>query len=660
MKFPLINIGRENKRYKHNMDSLISTTTDFGSVFPLKHYFLPNNSHVNIQTRANIRLAPMPVPTMGSCKLETFTTFVKMKEIYDPWEYFLSGTTYTSSVKSYVPTSLPSIPNYVLFDILLANSYITIYDGSDNETLYDNGYAGEVTLDTSTSTFSDFTSLLPFSSYMGSLLSAHHCTSSSDDGFSDIGSADLIYNFQDTSSTSKIACARLSLFGKHLFKIFTGLGYKINSSSYEVCVLPLVAFYKSYFDTLVPKRDANWVSTSCFKYINHVVLNNSTYTVSKNITLFFAFILELGRCYYVSDPDFVSAHVSSINNGSGATVSLVDGSDMTSVSDTGVGYPNLIDTQGGIQTSSVSRPAIELMNQLTKLINKSSVLGKDVRQYIKSVFGYDMPDEDVKFVGSSSIDCEITDVLNTAATSEGYLGEYAGKGIGQGQTNTYNFDASGFGYLFVSAAMVPISDFCQGEDSDISMLTRFQVPQVETDCKGYESTPVSRIIGQCFNNFAESYASGFGYIPRYSGFKISNNIINGDVALPSTRESLMPYNLQRFISDSVIDKDSSDIWYIRNFNPSYIKASPYWRYIGRFKNLGNFDRIFYNQPVTDYYGQYMYISEFLDIDQEIVDFDDNFIIDAYVDCTLTNNLKSLSDSFDTDAGVGSETSVEHQ
>ena len=223
----------------------------------------------------------------------------------------------------------------------------------------------------------------------------------------------------------------------------------------------------------------------------------------------------------------------------------------------------------------------------------------------------DLPKSNV--LGDSDFMCLIDDVFATSGTEENALGEYAGKGIGSGQTDKMHFETECFGYLIQLTCVVPMGGYVQGmRDCPIE---RMDFYQSEFDSLGQEPMSKSNFLNRKFvlPTF-DVDDSVFGFRPRYFGLKIENNLANGGFSLHSQQAQFLPYCLDRIftVSDDPAKPDD------------YVPDEEL-RYIGRYEKFGNYDRIFYDTTGLT----------------------DNFIIHCLQDLSMYAPMKPISDSYDT-------------
>ena len=482
---------------------------------------------------------------------------------------------------------------------------------------------------------------------------------------------------------------RLKPYAKNLRKILIGLGYSFNPFDTELYTpFKILAFFKSWFETFVPNRDVQFTDTQVYRIIKSFDNVSPTETITSQMAGLFLDYFRNAFSYYsspdyfsasianlgdttldstqkftisspwdgsindydnisaVSSPDNVSTNVEgSINFGSTTVPRLVglntDGSMRVATGGT-VGSPTLGQTNVNFSpTSSISPLGLNMVLRLLRFTNKNNVIGRSIRDYAKSHYGIDDLQTDSNMsvkINSNRVDINFDDVMNTAASPDAFLGEYAGKGIGYKESDTTYFTAEDFGFLICMSVIVPESGYFQGSLKENKIFDKFEFFTEEFDALGYDV--ITR--GEIKNDFdveSENYkpstafdtSKGFGFIPRYSHFKVGRNIVNGDLTLRSTREGLKGYYLDKIfpsVKEKVIELDSQrNIESIDLVEPDYLPSvvSTNIRKIDLQDNVGNYNRIF----------------QYTDVDL------DHFIIQKVFDFEVVAPWKSLSDSFDT-------------
>lgn len=651
-----ISLGKSTKKYLRNTDFDNNTTMDFGFCQPLFCQFLLPDSNISVSAKQLVRLAPMPVPSFARVSLVNKFVFVPWSDLCGYYEAMLSNMPYNGSV---VPTELPFVFNAYLSMCLLDNglgSVATFYE-------VDPTVPSPITYKMCTAM-----DALKYSDSLQTLweteLSSHGCNkkftltpAQYKDSAVSPNSADYLVNFV-SGEKHVIAAFRYSTRAKHLRSVLIGLGYSLAMQDWsKVIGLPLFAFYKAWFDTYAPKRSVAWTDTAVFKFLKSVS-DDYLPNLCNDEDNMDSILRALSDCYYVSNDDFVSVHRPDID-----TVSL--------------GTFSFVDNNGGISASqaisSFSQPsvigdirliALDVVKRLTRFVNKDSIIGQKMSTWVRNHFNAQVANslyQDVYQVKTDILPLQINDVFSTADTADASsqsgerLGSYAGKGIGFGDTGC-KFHSDRHGYLLCISAIVPKSGYFQGNDTSLYGLDRFTLPSADFDALGMEVTPFGFIAGDIgYTDMTASsdqkldYSAGFGFVPRFSGYKFKKNIVNGDMSRRSLIDSMSPYYLDRILQtgdalyQSLADNKFAQI---RQFYPSLPKASEQWRYLTRYPWLGDYDRIFYNDDV--YHG-----STSTPVDSSSQDIDgsaarpDNFIVQSLFTMRIQDVLKPLTMSYDT-------------
>lgn len=664
-----ISLGKSTKKYLRNTDFDNNTTMDFGFCQPLFCQFLLPDSNISVSAKQLVRLAPMPVPSFARVSLVNKFVFVPWSDLCGYYEAMLSNMPYNGSV---VPTQLPYVYNAYLSKCLLDSSLGSVATFYEVDTTVPSPITYKMCTAMDALTYAE-----SLATQWETELSEHACNknfSFTPAQFKDTAvspnSADYLVNFV-AGEKHVIAAFRYSTRVKHLRSVFIGLGYSLALQDWsKVNALPIFAFYKAWFDTFAPKRTVAWTDTDVFKFLKHV---SDSYFVNlgndeDNMDVVFK---SLSDCYYVSNDDFVSVHRSTLEN-----VSL---NKFPFITELGVSTstPNFTTSQQpySYSTNALSLISFDVVKRLTRFVNKDSIIGQKMSTWVRNHFGAQVANslyQDVYHVKTDILPLQINDVFSTADTADASsqsgerLGSYAGKGIGFGDTGC-RFHSDRHGYLLCISAIVPKSGYFQGNDTSLYGLDRFTLPSADFDALGMEVTPFGFIAGDIgYTDMTAStdqkldYSAGFGFVPRFSGYKFKKNIVNGDMSRRSLIDSMSPYYLDRILQtgdalyQSMADNKFAQI---RQFYPSLPKASEQWRYLTKYPWLGDYDRIFYNDDV--YHG-----STSTPVDSSSEDIDgtaarpDNFIVQSLFTMKIQDVLKPLAMSYDTFDEDSDNTSTE--
>nr|DAH88965.1 MAG TPA: Major capsid protein [Microviridae sp.] len=456
-----------------------------------------------------------------------------------------------------------------------------------------------------------------------------------------------------SKSATEYYCVRLGRLGRIMRAAFVGCGYSLNVADKDnISSLPLLALYKAYFDSYAPLRDVSWSSTYCFRVIDKVfelgIVGLLDSSILSDVWSFF--MVEFPNLFATYEDDFLSIHRLSANTQNpsdltGGQLKQPYGNLSTDVSVDfdDVSSKTLHSPQNSDGAASpITLLSLQTLQRLQRFINKDSIIGKKVSDWLSVHFGAQVATDYFKNaynIRDIVTRCDINDIFSTADTtgSDGdYLGAYGGKGLGFSDSG-FSFHAPTFGFLFVIGAIMPKNGFYQGTDLTLYAKDRFTFPSADFDALGYELTPISVVRDDGGTDISPS-ASAFGFVPRYSGFKVKKDVVNGDMSRNSTKHQLSAYHLERMLSTPTYS-------YTKNTDGSVVitpagagftpAASQSWRYVSRYPWLGNYGRIFYND--TDNYT----------LNSDPYDVDDQFIVQSVFDVKLTNKLKPLSESFDT-------------
>lgn len=666
MKFPNVSLGRSTKTYTHNMSFDNSTTLPFGVVQPLMSQRLEGKSKISIDMRQLVRLAPMPVPTFARMFMNNEVSFVPMVDVCPYYEALITGLSFSGTEKTYYPTELPQTSNSTLLYLLLTSddTYFSIYDRtglqiapSDEYLLTINGFL--------------FSELFGTNSWTNPpvfpVLKEGQCLSAYDNAILPTG-CDFFLNVQaQNTEQSYMIAFRFGPAARRLRSILIGLGYSLNIDNTPVSFIPLLSFYKAWFDLYYPVRDLSWTDTNAFKLVRFIEdykysfifdtrVMSSSYN-KKMYDTFLAFISDLRNVFYVAPDDIVSVHRLTPNLSSGIDISYIDYN-----GEEGLGVGRADSTFQPSLTRNVSLISLQVLQRLTRYFNKNSVIGRRISEYVKVHFGADVANslyKDAFHLHSFTFPLSVDDIFSTSDTFEQVsdtkskgelLGSYGGKGIGFDRSHV-EFTAPCAGYLFVLGSISTPTGYFQGNSGDLYVTDFDTVPQADFDALGFELSPRGQFFGfndVYYNSLGsanyKNLGQGFGFVPRYTGLKYHKNIVNGDISRHSTSASLSPYHLNRILTPSVVDlysvEKSGSVAKL-NLDVKSVQlpgSSTAWRYLTSQPWLGDYNRIFYNSgdlmPNTnDWYG---YFGP-----------DDNFIVQTVFESKVTNYLKPLSQSFDT-------------
>lgn len=683
MSFKSVLLGTSaNKNYTHNMSFDNNTTMDFGFLQPLLSQYMLPKSTIKVDSKQLVRLAPMPTPSFARMYLQNYARFVKMTDVVPYYESLLSGISFTTSSGTTVrPVRMPVTTNSFLLWFLLTMSRCTVYERyvlNPNKPPLEYGwrpikFVNNVHLDWVLKL------LLNRFSFDASLtVNRLPVLVDTDDFVISPMQADYILQADyadDGRDGQYMLCFEFSSDVKHIRKQLIGLGYSLNGEDNKpVSIAPLLAYYKAYYDYFGLTREKQFEQTTCFRVIGLIWdYYTSFYQIdatvtSVNLSVFMSFLSELANLYYTDASSYIAAHrslplngadIPNIDTGRYSLSEYMSNSTRSKyyIYENSYGVPD-ISTNPGRSTWL----SIDLLRRLSRFVSKDSVIGKRLSDWVKVHYGSDVSFtlfEDSFNISEWRTAIDIDDVFSTSETADvgnknkgDYLGAYAGKGIGFGKGG-FTFKAPTHGFVFVMSCIVPISNIFQGNDPTLYAIDNDTIPHPEFDALGYEFTPKGVFLSDNFllgsTDDLGLTEKGFGWVPRYTGFKVKKNIVNGDMCCGYYKRDLLPYFNDRLIlshsasltpitDEKGVETGNYKFSIANNNVPS---ASTSWQQICKYGFLTNYNRLFYNSTadlLDDFYFKPRPLEYGLN---------DNFITQTVFDVRVTNWLKPVQNSYDT-------------
>ena len=152
-----------------------------------------------------------------------------------------------------------------------------------------------------------------------------------------------------------------------------------------------------------------------------------------------------------------------------------------------------------------------------------------------------------------------------------------------------------------------------------------------------EVTPRGALIGDNFiaSKSGEFTDKSFGFVPRYSAFKVKKDVVNGDMYLGHFKRDLQPYYLDRIpynnFIENVVQEKNGLIHVVGLTFGNSPNSSTNWQVLDGKTNIGNFNRLFYDEGnISSDYNK-----------------PENFIVQTVFDFKVKNFLKPISESYET-------------
>lgn len=456
---------------------------------------------------------------------------------------------------------------------------------------------------------------------------------------------------------------KLKPAGKRVRQILTGLGYWFNPNiNMPTCNwLKLLAYYKAWFCLFRPQRNISFTQTKCYEMIKRMEVPSTAFAypaydfifdlgTTTNAYLpqdYFGMALErpydsfndLGYAFDSARLDVPTFRSNNSDLALGAYISFTgddsNKSKLTVHSDYGSGL-----TQEFPALVQASLHAL-------KYVGKNSVVGRSIKKYLLAHYGISIDEshdvDSVRFIGEVTTPISISPVQSTASTEQDELGAYAGYGIGiNRQDNSFTFEnKDNFGVWLTLTCIMPKSGYYQGVLRENQSNGRYEFFTSEFDAMGYQvlnrgevscDYPVATQDFNLVNRYEPNKA--FGFVPRYSHYKVGRDIVNGDLSLRSYEAQLSGFHLER-----KLPYETKASWILFNTQGDWNKIIPCidaptflpslvtdeFRKIDPLDKIGMYNRVFYDESVND----------------------DHFIIGSVFSVTAYLPAKSLSESFDT-------------
>lgn len=667
MSFKNIVLGVQRKKYTHNLSFDNNTTMDFGVLQPLLSQYMEPKSNIKVSAKQLVRLAPMPTPSFARMFLRNYATFVKMTDVVPYHECLLAKLPFSTGSSTYTPVKMPFTDCRTLTFFLLSMSKYGVWWRSSSTQVYKPVILSDIPnigASAQNAFLSEFDIKLPknANSLVKDFTSNIVAASSVDDmTFSPLAS-DYTVSLNDGQY---VFCFQFNTKVNAIRKQFLGLGYALNMyDTNELSLAPLLAYYKAYYNLFGLTRDLPFETTNCFSLVK--LIEGYSIDFSKKTILevasttstygkFIAFLRDLGNLYFTDSNSYIAAQRSSLSNDSPARLpSSAPTLQYGSVSfrqSTDTTLPTITNNGTSLSISSLS---LDLLKRITTFVNKDSAIGKRLSDWVKVHYGAEVSNslfEDAFRLNSWSTAIDIDDVFSTSDTADvgsankgDYLGAYAGTGTGFSKSG-FSFVAPVHGYCFVLSCIVPITNCFQGIDPTLLGIDLDTIPQPEYDALGFEATPRDVFVSDndvCVKP-TKPYNDTFGFVPRYTGFKVKKNIVNGDMSKGYFKTDLLPYFNDRMFYNNTVKFDPKSDGTLMSFTSDNVpNASTEFQKICRYAFLGNFNRLFYNSgslfpstgSATDSVPSASYLS-------------DNFIVQTVFDVRVSNWLKPVQNSYDT-------------
>lgn len=157
--------------------------------------------------------------------------------------------------------------------------------------------------------------------------------------------------------------------------------------------------------------------------------------------------------------------------------------------------------------------------------------GARYNDQIRSHFDTIVPDfrlQRAEYLGGGKQPLIISEVVSTAESEAGPLGEIAGHGISAGKTNSFGYRSSEHGFIISVLSVLPRTAYSQGVERMWTRTDKFEFAWRELANIGEQAIKNKEVYFSFDENEKDEDNDDFGYIPRYSEYKFAQDRIAGD------------------------------------------------------------------------------------------------------------------------------------
>lgn len=662
----------KKQSYPHKYNSALNTTSNFGTVQPIFVRALAKDDKVDITPNLVTRCAPMVAPAMANFNTHLRATFVPYSDVFEAYDAVKTGQKYMNK-NTFI---YPMVTNNQLFMWLLLTgcfALVPVMNTSSSSTgkeiqwtIYDNNEITKIDdiVNAYLSSYWEYDNGLFFyyslNDFVQSCKAYSYYVTSDTTLYSSIrkslpnGTAVSLDSFDavlHTSSMTESSSSGWSIGliannkGKQIIKLLRGLGY--NPLAYydndRINALPIFCLAKALFCMNSIQLEVNWTNSTWYYALRNMQNSGLGWNIG-NISgsQFFAASL-LNELYTYSfftnrtdswtlcrpKPTYSNA-VTQYSNTPQRNVptGIIDNGDSITT-----------DSYGNVSASGTNAIAIQTALRLAKYFNSGSVFGQKISSYLKSK-GYEVDEtifNDTPIIYDKIDEVSINEVFSSSDTYDGVngseLGAYAGRGISSTK-NHFNYTAQKDGLLIMWYALVPRVGMCLSTSPYLYNVNKYTWKDSVFDGLGIELSPCGCHEQALPFSFTKSISlgayqnKGFGFQPRLTMWKQVPDLLSGDMALHSNFNTYLPYH------DEMIVENSTQL-----ANGDWVRKP--WSVI-------DYNRYFYNtgQLVGAYATSYDAYATSIEEVQQRINYD-NFLVQGMIYVTERNQLKPISESYDT-------------
>lgn len=200
---------------------------------------------------------------------------------------------------------------------------------------------------------------------------------------------------------------------------------------------------------------------------------------------------------------------------------------------------------------------------LQRFLEKSARAGTRYTEGLRAIWGVTSSDarlQRAEYLGGARSIFSMSEVLQTGETGDTPQGNMAGHGITMMSGNTASYYCEEHGVIMSILSVRPLSEYAHGKPKMFSRSQRFDFALPDFAQLGEEEVLNKELLFTVDDTYNEGT---FGYLPRYTDYKIGVNRISADI-----RFSLDYWSMHREVGDPV------DPFTFPYLNRDFIECSP--------------------------------------------------------------------------------------
>lgn len=489
------------RKCKMSLDSQHITSSDFLQLQPVYYRHMIPGEKISVNATAISRLAPLSVPTYGRANLNMRAFFVPYRTVNPTFNDFIADTIYSSGSTSSIPAGVPKLPNSVLRSHFTTPGYSTDYG----------------------------TTILPGTAW------------------------DFKYNGHYFALTTA---------GRLQMKIINSLGYRVvwsNKEDFDYNALALLAYLRVYMDWYSLSQYLN--SAACLS-MQRILSYNDPSTPFVFTAVQLADLLNFTR-YVAYDQDYFTSQWDNPVAPASSTYSSFNVSDIT---DPNTPAARITPASNGTvaatlnaQSPILTENTMHLLHALNNYMRGHQMAGARAIDRLLVDYGIQLRADKLNrstYLGNSVIPIKIGDVTSTAdtsaATDPSNLGDFAGRGVLQGQSN-FDYESEEFGMFVICSCIVPAIGYVQGFDRNNLHLDKLDFFNGRFDNCGVQAAAKGELYVSSEDIFAPNatdYLTAMGFLPRYAEYKVGRDFLTGDFASDTALIGRNSWHLFRRFSDT--------------------------------------------------------------------------------------------------------------